>query len=49
MKNRKPKRTHQKPRAGYRLIFRRYRTDKSGKRLDAHAYGKKAWPMWVRK
>jgi hypothetical protein len=29
------------------LIFRRYRTTKSGKVLDAHDYGHDAWPMWV--
>jgi hypothetical protein len=48
-----PKRTgssQKKPapkRPGKRLIFRRYRTTKSGKVLDAQKYGLEAWPMWV--
>lgn len=36
------------PGPGYRLIFRRYRTDKNGKIIDAHKYGLRAWPMWVK-
>lgn len=27
------------------VIFRRYRTLKNGKVLDAHEYGLKAWPI----
>lgn len=39
--------TQAKP--GYELIFRRYKTDpRSGKVLDAHWYGLRAWPMWVK-
>lgn len=34
-------------RSGHKLIFRRYRTTKRGTRLDARAYGLKAWPIWV--
>lgn len=40
----------QKPapnRPGKTAIYRRYRTTKSGKVLDAHDYGLKAWKMWV--
>ncbi len=29
------------------IIFRRYRTDKNGKVLDAYHYGLKAWPIRV--
>ena len=31
------------------VIFRRYRHTKSGKVLDAHAFGLKAWPIRVPK
>ncbi len=31
------------------VIFRRYRTLKSGRTLDAHAYGYKAWPIPIRR
>lgn len=34
----------------YVTIYRRFRTDpRTGKQLDAHAYGLKAWPIRVRK
>jgi len=33
---------------GHRLIFVAYITTKSGKRLYASAYGKKAWAIWVK-
>jgi len=29
------------------LIFRRYRTTKSGQIADAWLYGYKAWPIWI--
>ncbi len=31
------------------IIFRRFRRDPSGKLLDARAYGKKAWPIKIRR
>lgn len=34
---------------GYVLIFRRYRRDRSGKVLDARAYGLRAWPIRIRR
>jgi len=37
-----------KKRPGFHLIFRRYRTLKSGTVLDAYDYGLKAWPIWVK-
>jgi len=30
------------------IIFRRFRRDRSGKVLDAHRYGLKAWPIRLR-
>ncbi|SPA43801.1 hypothetical protein [Cupriavidus taiwanensis] len=33
----------------YVVIFRRFRRDKSGKLLDAFAFGIKAWPIKVPK
>lgn len=33
----------------YEIIFRRFRRTKSGKVLDAHAYGMKGWPIKVRR
>lgn len=33
----------------YVFIFRRYRRDRSGKVLDAHAYGLRAWPIRIRR
>jgi hypothetical protein len=33
---------------GYELKFVAYRTTKSGKRLYAKAYGKRAWPIIVK-
>jgi len=30
-----------------RVIFRRYRKLKNGRVLDAHAYGLKAWPIYL--
>lgn len=33
------------PRPGTHVIFRRYRTTKDGKVLDAYDYGLKAWPL----
>jgi len=33
------------PRKGYRLIWRAYITTKSGKRLYARQFGKKAFPI----
>lgn len=36
------------PGPGKRLIFRRFRTV-NGKKLDAHDYGYKAWPIWVKR
>ncbi len=38
---------HKEPPKG-NVIFRRYRRLKNGRVLDAHAYGYKAWPIWVR-
>jgi len=35
-------------RQGLRLIFRRFRTLKDGRILDAYDYGLRAWPMWVK-
>jgi hypothetical protein len=40
--------TSKKKRQGLILIFRRYRTIKGGKVLDAYDYGLKAWPIWVK-
>ena len=34
-------------RPGRTLIFRRYRTTRGGKVLDAYDYGLQAWPIWV--
>lgn len=31
----------------YFIIFRRYRTDKSGRVYDAYKYGYKAWPIRI--
>ena len=33
----------------YVLIFRPYITLKNGRRLYASSYGRKAWPLWVRR
>lgn len=33
----------------YDVIFRRFRRTKSGKVLDAYAYGLKGWPIKVRR
>lgn len=35
-------------RPGYVLIFRPYFTTKTGQKVYASRYGKKAWPIWVR-
>ena len=42
-----PKKKPASKRRAKTLIFRRYRTTKSGKVLDAHDYGYKAWPLYV--
>jgi hypothetical protein len=43
----KKKPTQAKP--GHVLIFRRFRTDpRTGKVLDAHWFGLRAWPIWVK-
>lgn len=34
---------------GYERIFCRYRRDRSGKVLDAHAYGLKCWSFLVKR
>lgn len=36
-----------RPRPGKKLIFTRFVTTRSGKRLDAHNYGKKAFVFEV--
>ena len=42
------KKSHPKPPPGYKVIFRPWRTDpKTGKKLFAHAFGLKAWPIFV--
>lgn len=35
------------PGKDYEIIFRRFIT-KNGKKLDAHKYGKRAWPIKVK-
>ena len=30
------------------IVFRRFRRDKNGNVLDAHAYGHRAWPIHVK-
>jgi len=47
-----PKSSGKRPRRpgkpGEILIFRRFRTTKDGRVLDARNYGLKAWPIWVK-
>ena len=45
-KGRKPSKGRKQPGA---VIFRRFRTTSSGKVLDAHDYGLRAWPIRVKK
>lgn len=34
---------------GYTLVFRRWRRDpRTGAWMDAHRFGHRAWPIWVR-
>ena len=33
----------------YIVIFRRYKKGKDGKLMDAYSYGKRAWPIKIKK
>ena len=32
---------------GYKLVFRAWKTDRNGRRLNASHYGLRAWPLVV--
>jgi hypothetical protein len=41
--------SHHKESPKGNVIFRRYRRLKNGRVLDAHDYGLRAWPIYIRR